>query len=636
MTHISIWLPVYLPTTWYQLPADTGLVVPGAGTYGITPGWDLGEGDHVTGVTFTDTASNEAAGECLVMIDTTGPTVLAVTPAGTAGAQVTEIEVAFSDAHGVWDETTTDPGSYALRRSGGDGTFGDANEVEVTSQIGPISYEEATGTATLLLDTPLTDEAYELTVSGSGTVRDVAGNPLNGGSDEVAAFLVDAEVPTVAVDLYELSDTGVSNADNVTSDPTPTFVITVNEPGTVAVDWEDDGAVEFSAVLSSAGAHEYTPLSPLGDGDYPVVVAFTDTAGNEAAGDAPSTVDTQPPAVAPPPDLRPGSDSGVSDGDNVTNVASPVFDVASGGGYFRFYRNGSRISSEYETGGSFTAASEPEGAWSYTVTAVDAAGNESAPSDALIVEIDRQPPVASAAPDLRAESDSGISPDDNLTGAASLIFDVAGGAPYFRLYRGEVLVSGGYEAGSTCAVASEPQGSWSYAAAAVDVAGNESPRSEPLQVEIDRDAPAPPDAPDLHESADSGISNSDNLTASATLALDLAGFGEYWRLERDGEQVGADYGSSASFSEGPLSDGVHDYVLYAQDAAGNPYGRHRGHGAARHAAAPGPPDGKRHRHPGQRHNRRPDARLQRRDARGSALPSVSERRGGLGSARPRG
>ena len=101
------------------------------------------------------------------------------------------------------------------------------------------------------------------------------------------------------------------------------------------------------------------------------------------------------------PDLRAESDTGVSATDNLTNDATPTFDIspsgAEGGLYQRLFRDGVRISGEYEPVGAYTAAAQPDGTWSYASAFVDAAGNASPAGPALTVRIDTVAPQVSGA-----------------------------------------------------------------------------------------------------------------------------------------------------------------------------------------------------------------------------------------------
>ena len=59
------------------------------------------------------------------------------------------IQVAYFDAGGLNAATVCDPANYQLLASGGDGTFGDENEIDLGSSIGMITFNAASGLATL-------------------------------------------------------------------------------------------------------------------------------------------------------------------------------------------------------------------------------------------------------------------------------------------------------------------------------------------------------------------------------------------------------------------------------------------------------------------------------------------------------
>jgi len=293
-------------------------------------------------------------------------------------------------------------------------------------------------------------------------------------------------VPAVQVVMQAASDTGVSQTDRITSDTTPTYDVTVNDAGTIRIDWDGDTVWDVTSVVGAAGTYAYTP-SPLADGNYPVDVSFTDTGPNTTTTSAPTTIDTVAPAKPAAPDLQAASDNGLSNTDNVTSITSPWFDVASTDTYFRFYRNGTKISSDYEPGTTYHAISQPLGTWDYSVRSFDAAGNSSPMSDSLAVTFVSAAP-APVAPDLQAASDTGISNTDNITNAVSPVFNVVPTDTFFRFYRSGVLISG-TESGTTFTALSEPEGTWNYTVTSISAGGAESLQSPPLTVTIDRTAP---------------------------------------------------------------------------------------------------------------------------------------------------
>ena len=137
-----------------------------------------------------------------------------------------------------------------------------------------------------------------------------------------------------------------------------------------------------------------------------------DAAGNESALSlaVSVTIDTAAPAVPAAPDLQAASDTGISGTDNITADNTPTFTVA-GAPFFRFYRGGAKLSGDYQSGASYTTAAQTDGTYLYQVSAVDAAGNESAFSPGLSVTID----TTTASADV-----VNVTPDPRSTPVSSL------------------------------------------------------------------------------------------------------------------------------------------------------------------------------------------------------------------------
>ena len=202
-------------------------------------------------------------------------------------------------------------------------------------------------------------------------------------------FTLDTVAPgrRLAPDLQAASDTGASDATTSPTTPRPRSTSTgapyfrVYRDG-VADQWRTAKRASFTTV---APTRRHVRLH--GDGGR----RGGQRVGPEraAAGDDRHAGPGRP---RRPRFARLSSDSGISADDNVTSDTTPTFDVAAAP-YFRFYRDGVKISDDYETGERFTDAAQADGVYDYTVTAVDAAGNESAPSAALDVTIDTLAPV---------------------------------------------------------------------------------------------------------------------------------------------------------------------------------------------------------------------------------------------------
>ncbi|HUU92785.1 MAG TPA: FG-GAP-like repeat-containing protein, partial [Phycisphaerae bacterium] len=234
------------------------------------------------------------------------------------------------------------------------------------------------------------------------------GNPFHAvlvGTDQIVPNINfgNQGMPPVAPrtpDLAAASDTGVSSTDDYTnldnSSPSKVlrFVVDGAIPG-ATVTLYDGGLAVGSAV--AAGSTVTVPTDgthDLADGVYFIQARQTE-AGKPESAESPYLfvqIDTEAPGSPAPPDLVSSSDSGASQTDNVTNDRTPTFSVPIGA-YFRIYRDGYRISGSYQTGIAYTTTTQLDGTYDYTVTALDGAGNESAPSDALTATIDTNGPA---------------------------------------------------------------------------------------------------------------------------------------------------------------------------------------------------------------------------------------------------
>ncbi|GEM_PF-3235789 len=109
--------------------------------------------------------------------DTSAPTVVSTNPS--PGAIITEpltaIDVVFNED---LDPATVTPANFVLSASGGDGTFGDGNETTIAPQR--IEYSPATDTGRFVIGSRLPNDLFQLMLVGTASIRDLAGNKLDG------------------------------------------------------------------------------------------------------------------------------------------------------------------------------------------------------------------------------------------------------------------------------------------------------------------------------------------------------------------------------------------------------------------------------------------------------------------------
>ena len=215
-------------------------------------------------------------------------------------------------------------------------TPGVAVYVSVTNTLTGVvesGYASAFGTSWTVFDyipaSPLTDGSYlvsasihvfDMSLDTGGTILD----PVLGSTtvSSPLALSVDSTPPTGSpADLLASSDVGASDTDDVTNMAMPAFRGTAEPNALVHI--TAGGTQVGSGVVGTDGTWEVT-VEPLSDGQYDILAGYEDAAGNVAPVGAPLTIeiDTEAPNT-PYLDLVTADDTGVSDTDNVTDVATP-------------------------------------------------------------------------------------------------------------------------------------------------------------------------------------------------------------------------------------------------------------------------------------------------------------------------
>jgi len=181
--------------------------------------------------------------------------------------------------------------------------------------------------------------------------------------------------------------------------------------------------------------------------------------------------------------------------------------------------------------------------------------------------------------DLSANSDSGRSASDNITGdvTPTLAGTAEAGATVTIREGGTVLgttVADSAGAWSLTLAEALADGSHGLTTTATDRAGNVSGPSLTLALEIDTTAPATPTRPDLASASDSGAPTTDDVTSDATPTLTGVADGGATVTIRDGATVlgtvvagpSGDWTFTAAVA---LADGSHSLTATVSDEAGN-------------------------------------------------------------------
>jgi len=283
-------------------------------------------------------------------------------------------------------------------------------QITVTLDTGDTVVLTAAANGTTLTGTYVVsagDNSADLNVTGFviNSVLDLAGNAMvdttiPGGQNlaDNEDLVIDTTAPAAPVVNAISTDTGVAG-DEITTDQTLLFSGTAEANATVSVYL--DAALIGTTTADGAGAwsFDYTGTT-LAAGSYNVTATATDAAGNVSGLSAalPVLIDTTAPAAPSTPDLIPGSDSGVSNSDDVTNDTTPTFvGTAEAGSLVSIYDGAVLLGTTVADGAgnwSFTAPALADGVHNISATATDAAGNLSPASGTLAVTIDNTAPAA--------------------------------------------------------------------------------------------------------------------------------------------------------------------------------------------------------------------------------------------------
>ncbi|HQL74510.1 MAG TPA: Ig-like domain-containing protein, partial [Phycisphaerae bacterium] len=215
------------------------------------------------------------------------------------GISSQSVSLIFVDVGGMNGALLGDPAHYQLWASGGDGTFGDGNEIDLSARIqsADVTLIEGGAVVRLNLDPSLEDEYYQVTVEAAG-IFDLAGNVLNGGADFVSAALpFQAVEPTITIDLQPGSDSGMLTDDDLTNVVRPVFDVTVNKRGLIEIDFDGDGTFDEARDVADAGSYVFATPTDLADGLHNAGARFSPWVGDQAEGNLDVTIDTAGPSA---------------------------------------------------------------------------------------------------------------------------------------------------------------------------------------------------------------------------------------------------------------------------------------------------------------------------------------------------
>ena len=251
-------------------------------------------------------------------------------------------------------------------------------------------------TNTNLAATGLVPGTYKLyTIDGAGNLSAASTNTIS----------IKPATPGTP-DLDAASDLGTSNADNNTSDDTPTFNVSSLISGasvTVAATPSSGNAVTCS--FTSTGNSGSCTFISLSNGTYSVAAVQSFGGLNSDTSTALANVVINKATISRParPDLATSSDSGSSSSDDLTNDNTPTINVTgtfTGTATVTAAKMGSTSVTCSVSSSTCTLSTLSDGVWIITVTDGDATGN-SATSETLSITVDT---IAPSTPTISAQT----------------------------------------------------------------------------------------------------------------------------------------------------------------------------------------------------------------------------------------
>lgn len=380
------------------------------------------------------------------------------------------------------------------------------------------------------------------------------GRPDGAYTFSVHAIDVAGNVGAPASDTYTL-DTTPPGAPTITASPaspsslrSPSWSFT-SEPGATPECELSRGATVVSAWGSCSSPRSYS-LNGQPDGDYTFRVRARDAVGNLGASTAsPYTLDTTPPTVNVSSPNSPDRDRTPSWPFSAEAGASTVCQLSSGGAVLQPFAS-CAAPVTYDLSG------QPDGGYTVSVRATDAAGNTGPAASATYVLDTTGPATAIVA---------GQASPDNVTSPAWSFTSEGGATTECRLRSGgSVVYAFAPCVGSTTYdIAGRPDGDYSLEVRATDRAGNVGPTATDTYV-LDATAPAVPVISGAPSSPGAGTSAAWSFSAEAGASTEC-------ELTRGTTILEAfrPCDSPASFSLGGQPDGEYTFRVRAVDQVGN-------------------------------------------------------------------
>ncbi|SUX80093.1 large repetitive protein [Citrobacter youngae] len=465
------------------------------GNWDYTPTTALSQGAHVFTVTATDAANNtSSAASWKIIVDSVAPTVPVITLISDDVGTITG-----NIANNNW---VTNDNTPTLSGTGEPGSLVNLYDNGLLMTVMLID-KSGTWSYTVPDNKQLADRDHHFTVSAT----DAAGNVVT--SPVTVTITVDTQPPGAPVISAATDDIGNAPVDlpsgSRSNDNLPSLKGTGEVGSTITI---YDGATPIGTTTVVAGGSWSFPVTqPLSEGSHTLSAIATDAAGNAStAGSFMLTVDTTPPAapiITSAEGLIGIETKALSNGGSTKSDNPKLSGTGEPGATITIYENGglAGITTVQPDGTwTFTPTSLADGPHKFTATATDAAGNTGIPSAGFTLTVDNLPPTQPLPPTITDDVNpiTGVV-TNGMTNDTTPTFSGTGSVgDLITLY-----LNGNSSSQGTATVGAD--GSWSFTPSvplpqdvyqvtitATDPAGNVSPPSDAILLEIDTTPSASP------------------------------------------------------------------------------------------------------------------------------------------------
>jgi large repetitive protein len=427
--------------------------------------------------------------------------------------------------------------------------------------------------------------------SFTATATNAAGYISDASTPYILHIDTSATTPAItgANDNVDLVQGNVVNG-GTTNDSTPTLSGIAEANSTVTL--YDGGTLVSTVTADTSGSWSYT-TTPLSDGsNHSYTIVATDTSGNVSAASAAYDlhIDTTPPPV---PSITAVNDNvdpvrgNVANGGYTNDTTPTLSGTGEANTIIRIYDGGTLVTTTAaDAGGNWTYTTAPlsdRSTHNYTVTATDAAGNNSAASSAYSLHIATMPPsipVISGAFDNVGLVQGNVTNGGYTNDTTPALSGTAEANSTVSLYDSGTQIS---------TVTADGSGSWSYTpgplsdgsahsytVTATDAAGNVSAASTAYTLHIDTAPPPVPSITGAYDNVDPTQGNVANGGTTNDTTPTFSGTAEANSIVTlyNGATlvttVTVDAGGNWTYTPAPLAIGTNlSYTATATDAVGN-------------------------------------------------------------------